>query len=126
MPKGQNIILANSTGTLITAPNASENQSFAILNPNDGIVYATVDGAATPTNWDWKLPSQSYGLFPGPWQSVGLYFLDQSGAGRQGELTLYASDQKLIIPDIKSIGRALQAQLTTMDVTQGTQPANPP
>lgn len=125
MARGQNVIIQTGSSQLLTAPNGEENQSFAILNPNDGIVYVAINGNASLSIWDFKLPSQSYGAFPGPWQSVGLFFLDQSGAGRSGELTVYTSADKFTIPDIHSIGRALQAQVTAMDLSTGQQPASP-
>jgi hypothetical protein len=118
--------MPTGSSKILTAPNGEENSSFSILNPNDGIVYATLNAGASLSTWDWKLPSQSYGIFPGPWQSVGLFYLDQSGAGRNGEITLYTSNDKLNIPDIRSIGRALQAQQQTLDITYQTNPPTAP
>jgi len=125
--RGQVLAIPSGTQQLVVTQGREEKQAFGLLNPNDGVCYLALNRQAglAPAAWDWKLPSQSYGLFPGPWDSLGIYFLDQSGAGRQGELNLYDSDAKLEIPDIRSIGRALQAQATTLDVTEGIQPANP-
>lgn len=128
MARGQVFTQPNQTGQIIETTSREEMNSVAILNPNDGVVYLKLNGPAgsTPSQWDWKLPSQSYGLFPGPWVSLGVYYLDQSGSGRSGELNVYDATDKLYTPDIKAIGRAVQAAGTTVDISQGTQPQNPP
>lgn len=102
--------------------------SIKVLNPNDGVAYIARNRDALSSgygDWDWKVPSQSYAMLPGPFHSAGVYFLDQSGAGRQGEISVYLSTQKLDDPVFLAIGRALVAQQTTLDITEGAQPANP-
>src|SRR5215831_14061120 len=128
MPRGQIVDIPTGTGQLITTLSREEKESLAILNPNDGVVYIKLNGSSkdSPTLWDWKLPSQSYGQFPGPWQSLGLYYVDQSGSGRFAELNIYESDSQLAIPQIVAIGRAVQQAGTNVDITQGGQPQNPP
>jgi len=128
MAIGQIITVQSGTSQLITAKSHSEVQSLGVLNPNDGIVYIKLNGPATfqTPEYDWKLPSQSYGLFPGPWQSVGLYYQDESGTARSGDIDVYESDiQQPDIPAIVAIGRAVQGQSSAMDVVQGPQPGNP-
>jgi hypothetical protein len=128
MARGQVFTLPSAQASLIETLSKEEMDSVAVLNPNDGVVYLKLNGAAgpTPSQWDWKLPSQSYGLFPGPWISLGLYYLDQSGSGRSAELNVYDSSDKLYTPYIVAIGRAVQSAGTTMDISQGNQPQNPP
>lgn len=128
MARGQVLQVPSGGGVLVTPPANQEKQSFALLNPNDGVCYLALNRRAdpNPASWDWKLPSQSYGSFPGPWESLGIYYVDQSGAGLQGELNLYELDSRFDIPDIHSIGRALQARSTTLDITAGVQPVVPP
>ena len=75
--------------------------------------------------WDYKVPAQSYAHLPGPYQTAGVYFLDQSGTGRSGEITIYDTYDKINLPWFNAIGRALAAAGTTLDITQSTQPANP-
>lgn len=106
----------------------TEYPSLKILNPNDGVVYVARNRDALSANlgdWEWKVPSQSYAALPGPFTSVGMFYLDQSGAGRQGEITVYPSNSKLDDPLFIAIGRALQAIGSTLDITESTTPANP-
>jgi|SRR5215471_2447939 len=128
MARGQVLTLPNQSAQLIGTSSKEEMDSVAVLNPNDGVIYLKLNGAAGPSasQWDWKLPSQSFGLFPGPWISLGLYYLDQSGSGRSAEANIYDSTNKLYVPVIQAIGRAVQTAGTTMDITQGNQPSNPP
>lgn len=128
MARGQVLTLTTGTARLIESETGGEMESVAVLNPNDGVVYLKLNGPAGPTSsqWDWKLPSQSYGLFPGPWVSLGLYYLDQSGSGRNGELNVYSATNKLYTPVIGAIGRAVQQAGSTMDISTGTIPQNPP
>lgn len=128
MARGQVLQIASGTNQTVTSQSREEKRSFIVYNPNDGVTYFKLNGPASPQPgaYDWKLPAQSGGAFGGPWQSLGIYFLDQSGAGRQGEVNLFDSDNDVEIPNIWAIGRSLQAQVTTLDVTQGPQPANPP
>lgn len=128
MARGQVFSVAASQNQLLSTQSKQEEQSFALLNPNDGVVYLALNRSIAdifPSSWDWKLPSQSYGLFPGPWESIGVYYLDQSGAGLAGDFNLYDSDIRLTIPDIHSIGRALQTRSSALDIAEGVQPANP-
>jgi hypothetical protein len=102
--------------------------SVKLLNPNDGVVYVARNrdcSSAAYGEWDWKVPSQSYAALPGSFNSIGMFYLDQSGAGRQGEITVYPSQAKLDDPMFVAIGRALTAVQTTLDITEGVQPANP-
>lgn len=102
--------------------------SIKLLNPNDGVVYVARNRDCPSVNygdWDWKIPSQSYAMLPGPFSTFGMFYLDQSGAGRQGEITVYPSQQRTDDPFFNAIGRALQAQTTALDVTEGPIPANP-
>jgi hypothetical protein len=55
-----------------------------------------------------------------------MYFVDQSGAGLTGQIIVYASPDTLQIPQFWSIGRAIQSQVTSLDLIQGVQPPNPP
>jgi hypothetical protein len=76
--------------------------------------------------WDWKVPSQSYCQLPGPWESLGIYYVDQSGSGRTGEVNVYESDSQIAIPSFIAIGRAVEQAGSAVDISQGSQPANPP
>jgi hypothetical protein len=101
--------------------------SFTAYNPNDGYALVALDRTATLLDYDHKLPSQSGGQFPGPINSyLSIYYVDQSGSGIQGQLIVYGSPQQLQIPHFWSIGRAIQSQVTSVDLIQGTQPGNPP
>jgi len=128
MPRGQVLTIPNGTAVLVTTLSREEKASMALLNPNDGIVYVKLNGPAlnSPTMWDWKIPSQSYCQLPGPWDSVGAYYLDQSGSGRTAEVNLYESDTQISIPSFIAIGRAVQQAGSTVDISQGNQPTNPP
>lgn len=100
--------------------------SFIVYNPNDGVAYVATDRTATGLSWDYKVPSQSGGRFPGPINSyLSIFYLDQSGSGQGGQIVVYASPDSVSIPHFWSIGRALQGQTTSMDVVQGAQPGNP-
>lgn len=130
MALGIIVTLAASTHVQKLIPAGMAFPTLAVLNPNDGIVFVATDRDVAGVNtaqWDWKIPSQSYALLPGTpnWHSVGLYYLDQSGAGRQGEITIYPVNSKIALPAFQSIGRALQAQATTLDIVEGVKPANP-
>jgi len=101
--------------------------SIRVLNPNDGVCYVALDRKATFTDWDHKLPSQSYGQLPGPLNNyISIFYLDQSGTGSAGDVVLYQSAEQIDIPVFLAIGRAIQSQVTTLDIIQGTQPGNPP
>src|SRR5215471_15452985 len=101
--------------------------SFTAYNPNDGYALIALDRTCTLLDFDHKLPSQSGGHFPGPINSyLSIYYMDQSGAGLQGQIIVYASPDVVQIPRFWSIGRAIQAQVNSMDLIQGPQPANPP
>lgn len=128
MARGQVRTVPSNSSVLITTESKEEKSSLAVLNPNDGFIYIKMNGPAGSSiaQWDWKLPSQSYGLFPGPWQSIGIYYSDQSGSNRSADINVYDSDAKLYIPDIKSIGRAVALAGNALDISQGSTPANPP
>ena len=129
MALGQIYTIPSGSARLVVAQSHTDVPSIGVLNPNDGVVYLKLNAPAgpTPTEWDWKLPSQSYGFFPGPWTSLGVYFLDQSGSNRSGEINVYESRQKFAdIPNIQAIGRAIQAAGTSVDISVGPKPQNPP
>jgi hypothetical protein len=63
---------------------------------------------------------------PGPWESLGVYYLDQSGSGRTAEVNVYELDSQIAVPSFIAIGRAVESAGTTMDISQGAQPSNPP
>lgn len=124
------VIPASSHTELALSGSGGGNQypSIKVLNPNDGVIYIARNRDCLAVDygaWDWKVPSQSYAMLPGPFVTAGLFYLDQSGAGRQGEITVYPSQQNIEEPMFLAIGRALQAQATTLDVVEGTIPANP-
>lgn len=102
--------------------------SISVLNPNNGVVFVARnrDCISTQTGaWDWKVPSQSYAYLPGPFQSVGLYYQDQSGSARPGDISTYASIQKFDLPVFQAIGLTLASVVTTLDIGQGNQPVPP-
>lgn len=114
--------------TQYRVPTGYQAPSVAILNPNDGVAYVARNRQAdanSTAGWDYKVPSQSYAYLPGPYQTAGVYYLDQSGSGRSGEITVYDTYDKYAIPHFNAIGRAVLAAGTVMDITEGTQPQNP-
>lgn len=125
--------LASSQHTQVQIPSGNYLwPTIRVLNPNDGVVYVK-QNADLPDigfgSWDYKVPSQSFGLLPGEgqgWQSVGLYYLDQSGANRPGEISIYLTQQNANDPIFQSIGRAAVTLSSSVDVASGSQPANPP
>lgn len=101
--------------------------SFIAYNPNDGVCYLALDRTASSLNFDHKLPSQSGGRFPGPINAyLSIYYQDQSGSGVGGQISIYGDPKPLEIPYFWSIGRAIQSQVTSLDINQGSQPPNPP
>jgi hypothetical protein len=122
--RGNNLTLASNTGQLVKTVGGTRN-CILVLNPNNGIIYVGINGRADPTTWDWIVPSQSRAILPGPWEVYGLFFVDQSGAGQSGNITIFETDEKLELPDYAAIGIARLALQTSMDVTEGTQPGNP-
>lgn len=121
-------------GLQFTIPNNTEQHqsyqatgSFVVYNPNDGVCFVATDRTASLQSWDYKIPSQSGGKFPGPINSyLSLYFQDQSGASSTSQVVVYASMDKLDIPHFWSIGRALLTAGSTLDINTGNQPQNPP
>lgn len=105
--------------------------SARVLNPNDGILYVAENRDCTGTGqgaWDWKIPSQSFAILPGGspgMQTIGLYYLDQSGANSSGEVTVYPTLTPATDPAFVAIGRANLVYQNVLDITQGAQPANP-
>ena len=128
MPRGQVLNIPNGSAVTTVTLSHEEKASIAMLNPNDGVLYVKLNGPAynTPTMWDWKVPSQSYCQLPGPWQSLGVFYQDQSGGGAAAQVNVYESDSQIAIPSFIAIGRAVQTAGTTMDISTGTQPQNPP
>lgn len=121
-------------GLQFTIPNNTEQHqsyqatgSFVVYNPNDGVCFVATDRTANLQSWDYKIPSQSGGKFPGPINSyLSLYFQDQSGAASTSQIVVYASMDKVDIPHFWSIGRALLTAGSTLDINTGNQPNNPP
>lgn len=100
--------------------------SFIVYNPNDGVAFVATDRTANGLSWDYKVPSQSGGKFPGPINSyLSIYYLDQSGGGAPGQIVVYASPESVNIPYFWSIGRATQSQSSSLDIVGGPQPGNP-
>lgn len=102
--------------------------SISVLNPNNGVVFVARNRDCISTGigaWDWKVPSQSYAYLPGPFQSVGLYYQDQSGAAVPGDISTYASEQKLDWPHFQAIGLTLASVVTTLDIGMGNKPVPP-
>lgn len=122
------VIAASTHQEILVGSGNTQYQSIRILNPNDGVCYVAKNRDCPDTgygSWEWKIPSQSYAIVPGPFQTVGIFYLDQSGAGHQGEIILYPSFQVVDEPFFVSIGRAILAALTSLDITEGPQPAIP-
>lgn len=130
MAVGQTYAVTSGTGQQYFVPSGFDVQSMAVLNPNDGVCYMSRNRAPTPPTtvgaWDYKIPSQSYALLPGPYLSAGIWYVDQSGSSRAGEITLYPIQAKTVVPVFQAIGRAVQVAGSILDITQGNQPANPP
>lgn len=100
--------------------------SFTVYNPNDGVAFVATDRTATGLSWDYKVPSQSGGRFPGPINSyLSIFYLDQSGGGAPGEIVVYAQPEQINVPYFWSIGRAVQSQSSSLDIVGGPQPGNP-
>jgi hypothetical protein len=102
--------------------------SISVLNPNNGVTYVARNRdciSTTPGAWDWKVPSQSYAYLPGPFQSVGLFYVDQSGGAIPGDISVYASQQTFDLPSFQAIGLTLASVVTTLDIGTGNQPAPP-
>src|SRR5215831_21068421 len=128
MARGQILNVPTATSTLVTTLSREQKASLSLLNPNDGICYVKMNGPAAQSvsMWDYKVPSQSYCQLPGPWESLGVYYLDQSGSGRTAEINVYELDSQIAVPSFIAIGRAVQSAGTTLDISQGNQPQSPP
>src|SRR5262252_6483284 len=129
MSYGDTVVLASNTGSQRYTPSGFQFPSLSVLNPNDGILYMANNRPVTGPSygsWDWKIPSQSYAILPGPWLSAGMWYVDQSGAGRSGEIQSFFWNEQIKIPIFHAIGRAQASSSTAMDIVQGGQPANPP
>lgn len=132
MAIGQVVLVQSGTSNQVAIPSGNYPwPTIRILNPNDGVCYVKQNGPCTGSgygSWDYKVPSQSFGLLPGGgegWQSVGLYYIDQSGANRPGELTIYLTQQQATEPVFQAIGRAIVSQSSSVDIASGAQPAAP-
>jgi hypothetical protein len=105
--------------------------TIRVMNPNDGVLYVRQNGPITDTGyggWDYKCPAQSFGILPSEgagWQSAGLYYIDQSGTNRPGEVAMYLSMQTVAEPTFVAVGRSLVTQSSSVDIASGNQPANP-
>ena len=129
MPKGQVFSLADGQSVLRTATTRNEVPDAYILNPNDGVIYVKLNSGAALTDYDYKIPSQSFAGLPGPWVSIGFYYVDQGGARAPGEISLYegVADRRAVIPYFNAIGRAVPVgAASAMDIQQGNIPSNPP
>jgi hypothetical protein len=130
MAVGQTYAIQPGTAIQYFIPSGFSAPSIGVLNPNDGIAYVSRNRQASNSSvggWDYKVPSQSYAVLPGLyWQSVGVFYLDQSGANTLGEITIYPLENKTVVPVFQAIGRAVQVAGTTVDISQGNQPQNPP
>jgi hypothetical protein len=125
-------VIASQTHTQILIQSGNVPYGSArILNPNDGVLYVARNrdcNGPAHGDWEWKVPSQSYAMLPGEqpgFSTLGLYYVDQSGGNRPGEITVYPSFQKLDDPAFVAIGRAQLTAQTTLDIATGSQPANP-
>jgi hypothetical protein len=129
MAVGQTLEIPSQTSSQYFIPSGFAAPSIGVLNPNDGVAYVARNRQSTNTSvggWDYKVPSQSYAILPGlVWQSVGVFYLDQSGSNASGEITIYALSQKYEVPLFQAIGRAALVAGTTLDITTGNQPQNP-
>lgn len=129
MAVGQTYDVPSGTGTQYFVPSGFTTNTIGILNPNDGVAYISRNRPPTPPTttgaWDWKIPSQSYAMVPGPFMSVGVWYTDQSGTNVDGQITVYPIVAATQYPLFQAIGRAVQAIGSSLDITQGTQPANP-
>lgn len=128
MARGQVVSIPSGTHQQIFVPSGAQYPAMSVLNPNDGVVYLAENQDCIGTSvgmWDYKIPSQSYAALPGPYLSAGLYYLDQSGSGAAGQITLYPLPQNIPYPVFNAIGRALQTIGTALDITEGSQPQNP-
>jgi hypothetical protein len=120
--------VASTSHQQVFVPASFIASSMSVLNPNNGVAYVARNRdclSQTTGAWDWKVPSQSYAWLPGPFQSVGVYYLDQSGAALPGDISFYASETKLDMPMFQAIGRSQASVVTTLDIGQGTQPQPP-
>src|SRR5262245_16948723 len=116
MSYGDTVVLTSGSGSQRYTPSGFQFPSLSVLNPNDGVLFVANNRPvvnSTYGSWDWKVPSQSYAVLPGPWLSVGMWYVDQSGAGRPGEITSYFWSQQIHIPVFYAIGRALAAASTS-------------
>src|SRR5215471_1581809 len=128
MARGQVLTIPSNLGVLVTTLSREQKASLSLLNSNDGVCYVKINGFAgnAPPNWDWKVPSQSYCQLPGPWESLGVFYVDQSGSNRNAEVNVYELDSQISVPSFIAIGRAVQMAGSTMDISEGNQPSNPP
>lgn len=130
MAVGQTYAVQSGTAQQYFIPSGFNVPTVGVLNPNDGITYVARNRQASNTSvgsWDYKVPSQSYAILPGGlWQSVGIFYIDQSGSNNAGEVTVYPLETQYSVPVFQAIGRAQQTAGTAVDITQGSQPANPP
>lgn len=129
MSIGTVLSIASGTQQQYRVPAGYESPSITVLNPNNGTVYIARNGDAnplTPAGWDYKVPSQSYAALPGPYVTAGLYYEDASGSNAAGEIIVYDIATKIVIPQFQAIGIAVSAGGTSVDISQGNQPQNPP
>ena len=132
MALGQIVLINSLQSKQVTIPSGNYPwPTIRVVNPNDGVLYVKQNAAIVDSgygSWDYKVPSQSFGILPSEgqgWQSVGLYYVDQSGANRPGEVTIYLSQTQQIDPAFVAIGRSLVAQTSSVDIASGSQPSNP-
>lgn len=105
--------------------------AIRVLNPNDGVAYVKQNQDCTSTSvgaWDYKIPSQSFALLPGAgegWQSIGVFYVDLSGAGLPGDIQVYLTQSTTNDPIFQSVGRATLLNSSSVDIVSGAQPSNP-
>ena len=129
MSVGVVLQIASGTQKQYRVPAGYESPSITVLNPNDGAVYVARNRDADSTStagWDYKVPSQSYAALPGPYVTAGLLYQDLSGSNATGEIIVYDINTSIVIPGFQAIGVAGLSQGTSVDISMGAQPQNPP
>src|SRR3974377_987726 len=121
MALGQWAQIPNNSAVQLRVPSGNYLwPTIRVMNPNDGTLYIKQNAPIVSTgfgSWDYKVPAQSFGILPSEgegWQSAGLYYQDQSGAGLAGEIAVYLSAQTVAEPTFVAIGRSLLTIQTVM------------
>src|SRR5215469_16110404 len=126
MALGQWRLISSGQSTQVRIPSGNYLwPTIRVMNPNDGVLYVKENAPIVDTNyggWDYKVPAQSFGILPSEgegWQSAGMYYSDQSGTNRPGEVAMYLSSQKVNEPTFVAIGRSLVTQSSSVDIASG-------